>query len=158
MTRTKKTISSPPSGTPGLDDLDRAPTALGLTGPLYKPTEVSKIAKLSKTKIYADMDSSAIACIRVGGARLFQPGFEAWLRQRFRAGVRYDELVRELLTVPIAPAGKDAEPVLRDPERPNPLAFYAVKEARPENLAAAVTRSFLGVRLECARGYRTMKG
>jgi hypothetical protein len=86
-----------------------------------------------------------------GGARLFQPGFEAWLRQRFRAGVRYDDLVRELLTVPIAPAGKDAEPVLRDPERPNPLAFYAVKEARPENLAAAVTRTFLGVRLECAQ-------
>src|SRR5262245_48332500 len=26
-----------------------------------------------------------------GGARLFQPGFEAWLRQRFRAGVRYDD-------------------------------------------------------------------
>jgi hypothetical protein len=86
-----------------------------------------------------------------GGARLFQPGFEAWLRQRFRAGVRYDELVRELLTVPIAPAGREPEPVLRDPERPNPLAFFAVKEAKPENLAAAVTRTFLGVRLECAQ-------
>jgi hypothetical protein len=85
------------------------------------------------------------------GARTFQPGFEAWLRRRFRAGARYDELVRELLTVPIAPAGQEAEPVLRDPARPNPLAFFAVKEARPENLAAAVTRTFLGVRLECAQ-------
>jgi hypothetical protein len=84
-------------------------------------------------------------------AALFQAGFENWLRQRFRAGVGYDRLVRELLTTPIATEGQDTEPVLRDPERPNPLAFFAVKEARPENLAAAVSRSFLGIRLECAQ-------
>jgi hypothetical protein len=86
-----------------------------------------------------------------GEAGLFQSGFESWLRERFRAGVGNDRLVRELLTVPIAAEGRDAEPVLRDPERPNPLAFFAVKEARPENLAAAVTRTFLGIRLECAQ-------
>jgi hypothetical protein len=85
------------------------------------------------------------------GAEVFQAGFEAWLRQKLRAGVGYDRLVQELLTVPIAPEGKEAEPVLRDPERPNPLAFFAVKEARPENLATAVTRAFLGIRLECAQ-------
>jgi hypothetical protein len=85
------------------------------------------------------------------GANLFQPGFEAWLRQRLHAGIRYDALVRELLRVPIAAAGQGSEPVLRDPTRPNPLAFFAVKEARPENLAAAVTRTFLGIRLECAQ-------
>jgi hypothetical protein len=84
-------------------------------------------------------------------AAAFKIGFEAWLRQRFQAGVGYDKLVRELLTVPIAHDGKDVEPVLRDPEKPNPLAFYAVKEARPENLASAVARCFLGVRLECAQ-------
>jgi hypothetical protein len=84
-------------------------------------------------------------------AALFQAGFENWLRQRFRAGVGYDKLVRELLTTPIAAEGRDAEPVLRDPERPNPLAFFAVKEARPENLAATISRSFLGIRLECAQ-------
>jgi hypothetical protein len=84
-------------------------------------------------------------------AALFQAGFENWLKERFRAGVRFDRLVRELLTTPIAAEGRDTEPVLRDPERPNPLAFIAVKEARPENLAAAVTRSFLGIRLECAQ-------
>lgn len=84
-------------------------------------------------------------------ARVFQVGFEAWLRQQLRAGIGYDQLVRELLTVPIASQPAQAEPVLRDPERPNPLAFFAVKEARPENLAAAVTRTFLGIRLECAQ-------
>jgi hypothetical protein len=84
-------------------------------------------------------------------AVLFEAGFENWLKARLRAGVGYDRLVRELLTVPIAAEGRDTEPVLRDPERPNPLAFFAVKEARPENLAAAVTRSLLGIRLECAQ-------
>jgi hypothetical protein len=84
-------------------------------------------------------------------AALFQAGFENWLKEQFRAGVRFDQLVRDLLTTPIAAEGRDTEPVLRDPERPNPLAFFAVKEARPENLAAAVTRSFLGIRLECAQ-------
>jgi hypothetical protein len=84
-------------------------------------------------------------------AAVFQAGFEGWLRRQFRARTGYDRLVRELLTTPIAAQGRDAEPVLRDPERPNPLAFFAVKEARPENLAAAVTRTFLGIRLECAQ-------
>jgi hypothetical protein len=84
-------------------------------------------------------------------AREFQRGFENWLRERWRAGVTYDRLVHELLTVPIAADGRNAEPVLRDPARPNPLAFFAVKEARPEQLAAAVSRTFLGIRLECAQ-------
>src|SRR5262249_53522391 len=84
-------------------------------------------------------------------ARTFQPGFEAWLRHSFRANVAYDKVVRELLTVPIAADGKTAEVVFRDFEKPNALAFFAVKEARPENLAAATTRLFLGVQLECAQ-------
>jgi hypothetical protein len=84
-------------------------------------------------------------------AALFQAGFENWLKQQLRAGIGYDQLVRALLAAPIATEARDPEPVLRDPEQPNPLAFFAVKEARPENLAAAVSRSFLGIRLECAQ-------
>jgi hypothetical protein len=84
-------------------------------------------------------------------ARVFQPGFEAWLRLRLRANTPYDQLVRELITTPIAADPQAPEPVLRDPARPNPLAFFAVKEAKPENLAAATARVFLGVRIECAQ-------
>src|SRR5262245_7254520 len=84
-------------------------------------------------------------------ARYFQPGFEAWLRERLRARVGYDQLVRELLTTPIAADGKSSEAVFRQPERANPLAFFAVKEARPENLAATTTRLFLGIQIECAQ-------
>jgi hypothetical protein len=83
-------------------------------------------------------------------AALLRTGFENWLAGRFRAGVRYDRLVRELLTVPIT-SDRSGEPVLRAPDRANPLAFFAAKDARPENLAAAVSRSFLGIRLECAQ-------
>src|SRR5262245_18598988 len=78
-------------------------------------------------------------------------GFENWLVQRIRGGVRYDQLVRELLTVPLPRTSEPAEPVLRDPQRPNPLAFLAAKDSKPENIAAAVTRTFLGIRLECAQ-------
>jgi hypothetical protein len=84
-------------------------------------------------------------------AGVFKTGFEAWLRARFQAGTHYDALVRELVAVPLPSNPQDAEPVLRDPAKPNPLAFLAVKEARPDNLAAAVTRSFLGIQLECAQ-------
>jgi hypothetical protein len=86
-----------------------------------------------------------------GQARFFQVGFESWLKQKFRARVGYDELVRELLKTPIATDAKAAEVVFRDTEAPNALAFFAVKDAKPENLAAAATRLFLGVQLECAQ-------
>jgi hypothetical protein len=86
-----------------------------------------------------------------GQARVFQPGFEAWLRLKFRANTPYDKLVRELLTQPISADPKAPEAVLRDPARPNPLAFFAVKDAKPENLAAATARVFLGVQIECAQ-------
>jgi hypothetical protein len=86
-----------------------------------------------------------------GQAAQLQRGFENWLVQKFRDNARFDQLVRELLTVPLPNNHQPAEPVLRDPERPNPLAFFAVKDSRPESIAAAVTRTFLGIRLECAQ-------
>jgi hypothetical protein len=87
----------------------------------------------------------------VAEARLFRVGFEAWLKSRFRSNLAYDLLVRELLTAPLSTDAESPTPALRRPEDPNPLAFYAVKEAKPENLAAATTRVFLGVQIECAQ-------
>lgn len=86
-----------------------------------------------------------------GQARVFQPGFEAWLKAKFRTNTLYDKLVRELLTAPISDDPKAPEAVLRDPNKPNALAFFAVKDAKPENLAAATARVFLGVQIECAQ-------
>ncbi|WP_254508498.1 DUF1549 domain-containing protein [Anatilimnocola floriformis] len=82
-------------------------------------------------------------------AALLQRGFENWLAEQFRQRARYDQIVRQLITVPLPPLDQPAEPILRDPERANPLAFIAAK-GKPENVAAAVTRTFLGIRLECA--------
>jgi hypothetical protein len=84
-------------------------------------------------------------------ARVFQQGFEAWLKLKFRANLPYDKLVRELLTAPISGDPQAPEAVLRDPAKPNALAFFAVKEGKAENLAAATARVFLGVQIECAQ-------
>jgi hypothetical protein len=77
-------------------------------------------------------------------------GFEAWLRKQVARNAGYDALVRELLTLSFdqntpqrAFGGGGGEPT--------PISFYIAKEVKPENLAAAVSRTFLGFRLECAQ-------
>ncbi len=75
------------------------------------------------------------------------PRFEAWLRKHLLANSGYDVMVRELLSAPINQGGGPFGP----PNTPNPLSFYMAKEVKPENLAAATSRLFLGFRLECAQ-------
>lgn len=81
------------------------------------------------------------------------PGFEAWLRSRIQGNLPYDKFVTELLTAPVdgrPVRGQRAESDETDGQN-NPLAFYVAKDAKPENLAAATSRVFLGVQLECAQ-------
>jgi hypothetical protein len=111
---------------------------------LESPRCASHFAALWRAALLPEATSDA-------QARVFQPGFEAWLRLKFRADTPYDVLVRELLTAPISGDPRAPEPVLRDPANPNALAFFAVKEAKAENLAAATARVFLGVQIECAQ-------
>ena len=111
---------------------------------LDRPRHVQHFARVWRALLLPEASASR-------QARYFQPGFEAWLRDRLRARIGYDKLVRELLTTPIASDSRAPQDVFRQPDRPNPLAFFAVKEARPENLAAAATRLFLGIQLECAQ-------
>jgi hypothetical protein len=56
-----------------------------------------------------------------------------------------------LLTTPIAVEQQSPESVLKHPDKPNPLAYFAVKDASPANLAATTTRMFLGIQIECAQ-------
>jgi hypothetical protein len=83
-------------------------------------------------------------------AGFLRPGFEAWLRKQFASGVTYDKMVRELLTTPVgpqqAPFGYGGAT-----GQANPAGFYVAKDIKPENVAAATSRLFLGVRLECAQ-------
>ncbi len=76
-----------------------------------------------------------------------QPSLELWLRQRLKANVGYDRLVRDLLTQQAGPAN----PGLGGPADGTAAAFYQANENRPENLAGSTARLFLGVKLECAQ-------
>jgi hypothetical protein len=84
-------------------------------------------------------------------ARYFQQGFEAWLAAKFRDRTGYDRIVQELLSVPLPGTKEQAEYVFRQVDRPNALAFFAVKDAAPDKLAATATRAFLSIQLECAQ-------
>jgi hypothetical protein len=72
-----------------------------------------------------------------------------WLRQQFAENRPYDAMVRELLTVPMDGQGRNRFGPQGGP--PSPIAFYLAKDVKPENLAAATSRLFLGVKIECAQ-------
>jgi hypothetical protein len=77
------------------------------------------------------------------------PALEAWLKARLRENTHYDKMVREIITAPVIVGRADMQ--RRGPGRATPLAFYQAQEMKPENLAAATSRLFLGVKLECAQ-------
>jgi hypothetical protein len=62
-----------------------------------------------------------------------------WLQTQFHGNVGYDRIARDILT---AATGFG---------RFGPSSFYQANNYKPENLAASVSRIFLGVRLECAQ-------
>ena len=64
---------------------------------------------------------------------------EEWLGERLKAGARYDQIVREMITTSPAVYGR-----IR-PLAPTPNLFYKANEFKPENLAASTSRLFLGV-------------
>ncbi|HTU90460.1 MAG TPA: DUF1549 and DUF1553 domain-containing protein [Gemmataceae bacterium] len=81
-------------------------------------------------------------------AGFLAPGFETWLRAKLQQNTPYDAMVRELLTVPM---DRGRNPFAQPNGVPTPIAFYLAKDVKPENLAAAVSRLFLGVKIECAQ-------
>jgi hypothetical protein len=79
--------------------------------------------------------------------RPLRPGFEAWLRNKLMDDVAYDDLARELLTSELTNLNRQN----RRASEATPDAFFRAKQFKPEDLAAATSRVFLGVRLECAQ-------
>jgi len=80
---------------------------------------------------------------------------ENWVRGRVRDNVPYDKMIRDLITTPIAAPPRPGRPAVRG-GIPNPgdaggIAFFQVNESKAENLAAATSRLFLGVKIECAQ-------
>jgi hypothetical protein len=80
--------------------------------------------------------------------RFLAPSFEAWLRKELSKNAGYDEMARELLTAPVGNGGfRGVQPG----DATAPSVFYQAKEFKAENIAAATSRLFLGVKLECAQ-------
>jgi len=82
--------------------------------------------------------------------------FEQWLRQQYRENTPVDQVVRRIMTVKVTVNNQN--PMFRfiqasggDPDAQNLVGFYQANEGRPENLGSAVSRLFLGVKLECAQ-------
>jgi len=77
------------------------------------------------------------------------PELESWLRLRFAANTPYNQLVAELVasSSPGQPRGAQSLAVTV----PSPIAFFAANERKPENLAASLSKVFLGVQVECAQ-------
>ena len=78
------------------------------------------------------------------------PGFQLWLRQNLANNTHYDALVYELLTIPLE-GERGANVVMQNIASPSPVAFFTTKQIKPENLAAATSRMFMGIRIECAQ-------
>jgi Protein of unknown function (DUF1549)/Protein of unknown function (DUF1553) len=76
--------------------------------------------------------------------------FEGWIRNQLKDNVPMDKVVREMLTVPTLFAGRRGEPIQFD-QTNSPFAFVQVNEFKPENVAAAASRLFMGVKIECAQ-------
>ena len=78
------------------------------------------------------------------------PFFEGWVRTKLKDKVPMDQVVRELLTVRTLFAGRGAES-FRQEQTDSPFAFVQANEFKPENVAAAASRLFMGVKIECAQ-------
>jgi len=80
-------------------------------------------------------------------AQFLTPQLERWSHKHLKANTPYDVVVRELLTTPLAPNRGMAY----DPNSTTARAFFQINENKPEMIAAATSRLFLGVKLECAQ-------
>jgi hypothetical protein len=82
--------------------------------------------------------------------------FETWLRARFKENTPADEVVRRIITAPVRSVGRGPnnrfiQSTGTDPEAGLLASFYQAIEGRAENAGAAVSRLFVGVKLECAQ-------
>jgi hypothetical protein len=84
--------------------------------------------------------------------QFFAPQFEAWMKDRLRSNMPYDQLARDVLTANVAVNRfiRRNRPVVRGNDK-TAIAFYQANEYKAENLASSVSRIFMGVKLECAQ-------
>jgi hypothetical protein len=108
---------------------------------LASPTYIVHYTNVWRAAMLPEADTEQIV-------RTFLPGFEAWLRSRLAENRNYAEIAEEVLTLSVTPQDVQG---FEQATTPTPVAFYRAKEGKVENLAAATSRVFLGVRIECAQ-------
>ena len=81
--------------------------------------------------------------------QFFSTQIEAWVRTRIRDNVPYDKMVRELLTTNLRGTRAAFQGVT--PTDQGAYAYFQANEMKAENIAAATSRLFLGVKIECAQ-------
>lgn len=86
----------------------------------------------------------------------FGAQFETFLRSAYRENIPADQVVKRVLTVGLTvntqnPNVRFVQATGDDPDANNIAGFYSANEGRAENVGAAVSRLFLGVKLECAQ-------
>ncbi len=86
----------------------------------------------------------------------FGTQFETWLRTRYRENTPADQVVKRILTVKLTvntqnPMFRFVQADGTDPDGFALAAFYSANEGKPENVGSAVSRLFLGMKLECAQ-------
>ncbi len=82
--------------------------------------------------------------------------FEQYLQRKFARNAPLDEIAREVLAAPlgrvqIAGPQRFVMPAVQTVDAQALASFYQANELKPENLAASVSRIFLGAKLECAQ-------
>ncbi len=96
------------------------------------------------------------ALIPANNNQIFQfenPAFKSWIEQKVREEVAYDKIVREILAGAIGNQ-PNFQGFVQQPVGNGNIGtqtFFQAVENKPENAAAAASRHFLGVRLECAQ-------
>lgn len=81
----------------------------------------------------------------------YAPMLDPWLKSQFEQNVPYDELVRKLVLARAEDSPQMAVGRFGGTVPTGPIAYYQAVGATPENLANAVTKTFLGVRIGCAQ-------
>ena len=86
----------------------------------------------------------------------FGTQFETWLRTQYRENTPADQVVKRILTVKMTvnnqnPTFRFVQADGTDPDGIAVAGFYSANEGKPENVGSAVSRLFLGMKLECAQ-------
>jgi len=84
-------------------------------------------------------------------ARVFSEQVRTWVEGHVRKNTPWDKMVREVLTTPVGNRAVMGRGMPATGNGGGLPAFFQANEFKADNLAAATSRLFLGVKLECAQ-------